>query len=76
MKNDFSWNGNVRWRFRIFSAILSLLFLPMGIWELIDSLKAPHFVYDSSFKFGISATAFGIIFLVVAIRGFLFRMKK
>ena len=73
MKMDLRWNTKARWLYRILSAILGLLFLLLGVMSLTSAFSTPSFAFDSSFKFGVSATVFGLAFLVISIRGFLFK---
>jgi hypothetical protein len=75
MKFDFRWNSTVHWWARILGALLSLLFIPVGLLAIISGLQIKPFVFDSSFKFGISSLTFGIICLIAAIRGRVFGKK-
>ena len=73
MKFDFRWNSKSRPLFRILAFLLSLLCLPMGFLIIITKINNPPIHFDSTFKVGISATFTGVIFLVIAIRGRLFK---
>jgi len=75
MKIDSRLNSKARLKYRILSFILSVVFLIMGFLAIIEKTGEGQIKYDSTFKFGVAAVGWGVIFLVVAIRGRLFKKR-
>ena len=61
---DWRWNSRARVLFRILAAILGVLFLTAGVLYVSDK---------DAFKFGLASLGFGIVFIIVAGKGSLFR---
>ena len=76
MKFDSRWSAPNRAFFRILSFILSILCLPMGILAIAEKIKSDPIIFDSTFKFGIAAVTWGTFFLIIAIRGTLFKKRR
>jgi NhaP-type Na+/H+ or K+/H+ antiporter len=55
--------------FRIISGILCILTLSFGILVLVERINQRQFNFDTTFKAGIAALAWGVITLVMTIRG-------
>ncbi len=72
-----NWNLNpkVRFALRILAILVGLFFIFMGALALIDRISRPNFRFDSTVKFAIAAIGWGIVILVVVIRGRLFLSK-
>ena len=73
MKFDSRWNSKGRPIFRILSFILSVVFIPIGLLALKEKFGSHPVEFDSTFKFGIAALGWGIIFLIIGIRGRIFK---
>jgi len=68
-KFDSRWNAPVRLIFRILAFLLSILMITMGSLALIDKIGSTPIEFDSTFKIGIAGIGWGIILLIIAIRG-------
>ena len=75
LKFDSRWNAPVRLLFRILAFFLSVLMIGMGSLALIDKITSYPIEFDSTFKIGIAGLVWGIVLLIVAIRGRLFKKK-
>lgn len=64
-----TWSAPVRPLFRVLAFLLGILSLPLGLLILMDGIRIRPFDFDSSMKFGIAASAMGIMCLVISIRG-------
>ena len=53
---------------RVLSIAVGLIFVAFGVMALREKLGNYPIVYDSTFKFGIAALGFGIVFLFIGIR--------
>ncbi|PIE69736.1 MAG: hypothetical protein CSA21_00850 [Deltaproteobacteria bacterium] len=73
MRFDSRWNSKSRPVFRMVAFLLSLVSIPMGILALVEKFGSDPIEFDSTFKFGIAALGWGIIFLIIAIRGRIFK---
>jgi hypothetical protein len=69
------WNSKARPILRIFSFLLASVFILAGSLALKERLFSDSIEYDSTFKFGVAALGWGIVLLIVAIRGRLFKKK-
>lgn len=65
MKNGLA----VRPFFRVLSWIIAVLFLVMGSMAVAEGGKEGGIVFGGNLKFGLASIFWGIIFLIVAIRG-------
>lgn len=73
MKFDSRWNSKSMPVLRVLSFLLSVIFIPMGVLALKEKIGAEPIEFDSTFKFGIAALGWGIIFLIIGIRGKIFK---
>lgn len=55
--------------FRLLSGVLCLLTLPFGAIVIFDRISRGPLEFDSTLKAGIAAFAWGIVMLVMVIRG-------
>ncbi len=76
MKSDNKQKAKYRSVFRGLAIILSIIFIPIGVLALKEKLAADAIQFDSTFKFGIAALGWGIICLIVGIRGRLFKKDR
>ncbi len=60
---------------RVFIALSGLLFIIMGVLAFSDSMSHSNFTLNSTNRFGIAATAWGIIMVIFAIRGRLLKKR-
>jgi len=67
---NWKWNAPVRTGFRVAAGVVGIAEITMGtLMILVRSDMATAYVFDSSARAGVALLAFGILFLVVAIRG-------
>ena len=67
---DWRYSAKIGVVFRVIAGLLTLLFLPFGIWGLISEIGKHGFDFgNSDFHFPLALLGWGFIFLVVAIRG-------
>ena len=69
-----NWHLNTKLKvlLRILAILVGVFFIFMGILALCDRISHPNFQFDSTVKFAIASIGWGVVILVVAIRGKLF----
>jgi hypothetical protein len=76
MKHDWSTESSARSIFRCLALIPALLLLVGAALRIIQLSQRAEFIYDSVFKTAVSWFVCGVIFLVIAWRGYLFKRKN
>lgn len=69
IKTDFRWSGPVRPELRITAAVLGLVFLIVGGLALFENVASSHFRLNSQLMVGVAGIGWGVVFLILAIRG-------
>lgn len=69
MKLDSPRNSKTKPVFRSLVFVLSAVFILFGILALKEKVGSDPIEFDSTFKFGVAALGWGVILLIVCIRG-------
>lgn len=68
-KFDSRWNSTARPPFRIIALFLSIFYISMATLALMATFSSCTIEFDTRFKLGVLGLFWGIIFLIIAIRG-------
>jgi hypothetical protein len=72
---NWDWDSTARRGFRVASLVLGIVLIGASVVRLLDLVGRRDVTFDSSITAAIAWFVWGLLFLVIAIRGALFKRK-